>query len=417
MAAAIAIPLLGMVAAFGIAPNTSTEAVTLRNVEFTLPVVAPPAQAQTEEAYAYHDRVRKDDTVSSLLARLNADDAQALSFLREDRVAKAVFHELLPGRTMETRVTAAGALLGLRLRTGTDKVIKIVRTANGFESYLEPVQLDRRTVFKTGVIRSSLFAATDAAGVPDSVANQLTKLFATKVDFHDDLRRGDRFSVLFEALFDGADFVKTGRVLAAEFVNQGETHRLVYFEESPDRGAYYTPGGRSMKSAFLRSPLEFSRVSSGFSAGRFHPIFSQWRAHKGVDFVSPAGTPVVATSDGKVDFVGRQGGYGNVIELKHHEQYTTLYAHLSRFASGLSAGTEVRQGDVIGFVGASGWASGPHLHYEFRIAGVHQDPLGSAVPTSSPLSGSAQAAFEAATQPLVAQLDAMRQMASVETYE
>lgn len=418
LSALLAIPLLGMVTAFGIAPNTATEPVDVRTIVADLPTqVGSPLIADEEQAYAIHDRIRKGDTVASVLSRLGVDDADALSFLRTNSTAKTIVQELAPGRMVEARIAADGDLLALRMRTAADRLVKVVNIDGDFHAFSDAAPLDTRVIYRSGVIRSSLFAATDAAGVPDSIAKQIIKLFGTDIDFHRDLHPGDRFTVIYEGIYDGADMVRPGRLLAAEFSNLGQIHRLVYFDDPAASGDYFTPGGRSLKRAFLRSPLEFSRVSSGFSSARQHPIFNDWRAHKGVDFAAPIGTPVLATSDGMATFVGGQNGYGNVIELKHYGQYSTVYAHLSRFAEGMRTGLKVEQGDIIGYVGASGWATGPHLHYEFRINGAHQDPLGSAVPVAIPTSPQWRERFETGTQPLLAGLDMMHTLATTANYE
>ena len=218
-----------------------------------------------------------------------------------------------------------------------------------------------------------MFAATDDAGLPDSVATQLAEIFGGEIDFHRDLRRGDHLSVIYETIYHDGRPLRGGRVLCAEFVNDGHTYRAVYFQAADGKGAYYSPEGKSLKKAFLRSPLEFSRITSGFSM-RLHPILKEWRAHKGVDYAAPTGTRVKATADGAVDFVGVQRGYGNVVILRHQGKYTTYYGHLKGFASGVRKAMRVAQGDTIGYVGMSGMATGPHLHYEFRINDVQQNP-------------------------------------------
>jgi murein DD-endopeptidase MepM/ murein hydrolase activator NlpD len=261
---------------------------------------------------------------------------------------------------------------------------------------------------KSGVIRSSLFAATDAAGIPDAVATQIATIFSTDIDFHSDLRRGDQFAVVYETFYEQGELVRTGRVLAAEFINDGTPYRAVYFKTGPNGGGYYTPEGKNLRKAFLRSPLEFSRVTSGFSLARFHPIFKNWRAHTGVDFAAPSGTRVLATADGIVDFAGPKGGYGNAIEIKHQSPYSTLYAHLSAFAPSIHRGSHVQQGDVIGYVGATGWATGPHLHYEFKVAGAYRDPLGVAVPLAVPLPPQYEEAFRQTADSMQSKLALIR---------
>jgi murein DD-endopeptidase MepM/ murein hydrolase activator NlpD len=234
----------------------------------------------------------------------------------------------------------------------------------------------------SGEIKSSLFGATDAAGLPDAIAVQIADIFSTDIDFHRDLRKGDRFSVVYEVWYHEGEPVRYGRVLAAEFINQGKSYQVVYYNYADNQGGYYTLDGKSARKQFLRSPLEFSRVTSGFSSARFHPVLQAWRAHKGVDYGAPTGTRIKAAGDGVVEFAGKQGGYGNVVIMRHQSKYTTLYGHLSGFAKGLHKGTRVSQGDVIAYVGATGLATGPHLHYEFRIDGVQQNPLRIAMPAA-----------------------------------
>ncbi len=419
ISAILALPLFGIVAAFGIAPSTRTEDVQVQIVEQSIPL--PDSMVESEEmspvVYSRQEVVRRGDTVSALLARMQANDPEAVDFLKTDSTAKAIYQTLVPGRVVETRVTEEGELLDLRMRMGGGSVLKIFKIGDELTSLEETLPLDKRVIFKSGRIRSSLFAATDSAGVPDSVATQLSRLFATEIDFHHDLHKDDQFALAYEAYYDGADLIKAGRLIAAEFINRGESHRLVYYDDGIGDGEYFTPEGKSLKRAFLRSPLEFSRVSSGFSSARLHPISGQWRAHRGVDFPAPSGTPILATCDGVVDFAGRQNGYGNVVELKHYNQFSTLYAHLSSFASSVRKGAQVRQGQIIGYVGTTGWSTGPHLHYEFKVAGIQRDPQGKAVPIAMPVVPGFKAIFELTAKPLFAQLDMMRETASAVNFE
>jgi murein DD-endopeptidase MepM/ murein hydrolase activator NlpD len=258
---------------------------------------------------------------------------------------------------------------------------------------------------KSGQIRSSLFAATDAANMPDAIATQMADVFSTDIDFHRDLQRGDKFTVVYEAFYNKGELVKTGRILAAEFVNSGKAYRTVYFQSPNGQGGYYTADGKNLRKAFLRSPLEFSRISSGFSKARYHPVLKEWRAHKGVDYAAPTGTRVKSTADGSVAFSGHQNGYGNIVIIKHQGNYETVYGHLSAFAKGLHKGQRVNQGDVIGYVGMTGLATGPHLHYEFKLAGVQRNPLSIEVPTAFPIAANQKGEFKRITQPLLAKLD------------
>ncbi|MCW5655139.1 M23 family metallopeptidase, partial [Hydrogenophaga sp.] len=258
--------------------------------------------------------------------------------------------------------------------------------------------------------QTSLFGATDAAGIPDAIAVQMAEVFSGDVDFYRDLRRGDRFSIMYEALEADGEFVRPGRILAAEFVNQGRVLRAVYFEDPNGRGSYYTPDGRNMRRAFLRSPLEFSRITSGFTTARFHPILQKWRAHKGIDYAAPVGTPVRATADAVAATVGHQKGYGNVIVLRHANSIQTVYAHLSGFRRDLRAGTRVQQGEVIGYVGMTGLATGPHLHYEFHVNGLHVDPLRSAPQPGPPITAQLRPAFQTAARDMVERLEQIREL-------
>ena len=275
----------------------------------------------------------------------------------------------------------------------------ITREGNGFTATESSAAVERRIEMRTGEIRSSLFAATDAAQIPDSIASQIVDMFATNIDFASDLRRGDRFNVVYETFWQNGEMVRTGRVLAGEFHNGSNKYQSVWFDEpnSKQGGGYYSFDGKSLKKAFLKSPLEFSRVSSGFSM-RVHPISGQWKQHKGVDFAAPTGTPIRAAGDGVIDFVGRQGGYGNVVVIKHWNNYSTAYAHMSRFANGMRKGAKVNQGEVIGYVGSTGWSTGPHLHYEFRVNNEPRDPMSINIPNAQPLAAADLQRFKAVAE-------------------
>ena len=403
-AALIALPCFGVVAAFGIAPDTIVETALVKTVveELTLPPLTPADE--DIPAFTREERIQRGDTVASLLARLEADDPAALKFLRDH--AKALY-QLIPGRTVRVTTRADGKLVSLRYLNGTN-LLAVDRNGDSFTVEEQAAQLEQRVLMKSAEIRNSLFGATDAAGLPDAVATQIADIFSTDIDFHRDLRKGDRFSVVYEALYHRGEAVKTGRVLAAEFINQGKAYRAVYFNYAENQGAYYTPDGRNLRKQFLRSPLEFSRITSGFTNARFHPILQQWRAHKGIDYGAPTGTRVKATADGVVESASRHSAYGNVIVLRHQSKFTTWYAHLSGFAKGLRKGQRVAQGTVIGYVGATGLATGPHLHYEFRINDMHQNPLRVAIPAAPPITSEQKPKFEQNTRQYAQRLDLLR---------
>jgi murein DD-endopeptidase MepM/ murein hydrolase activator NlpD len=304
------------------------------------------------------------------------------------------------------RVGDDARLLELRYLNANGTELVVLREGDSVRVTEQPAEHQMQTLMASGEIRSSLFAATDAAGLPDAIAIQIADIFASEIDFHRDLRRGDRFTVVYEMVNVRGEPLRAGRVLAAEFVNDGKTHRAVWFQ-GPDghAGGYYAPDGKNLRKAFLRSPLEFSRVSSGFSSARYHPVLKEWRAHRGIDYAAPTGTRVRATADGVVEFVGRQSGYGNLVILQHGGRYSTAYGHLNGFAGGLRRGSRISQGDVIGYVGATGLATGPHLHYEFRMDGQQRNPLAVAMPAAEPVPVHLRTAFEAVATPLSARLE------------
>ncbi|UJP06018.1 MAG: M23 family metallopeptidase [Nitrosomonas sp.] len=283
------------------------------------------------------------------------------------------------------------------------------KTDDEFVMTEQPIELKSQIHMKSGTINRSLFAATDNAGIPNGIATQLAQILASEIDFHRDLRQGDHFTVVYETFSSSnGRRAKTGRVLAVEFINRGKSHQAIYFKSSNGTEGYYTPEGESLRKAFLLSPLDFTRVTSGFTNARFHPILKEWRAHRGIDYAAPTGTPVKATANGIVQFSGSQKGYGNLIILKHNGKYETAYGHLSRFATGLSKGKRVNQGDIIGYVGATGMATGPHLHYELRVDSIQRDPAKVILPTAPPIAKRDLNNFQKETQQFVARLNIMR---------
>jgi murein DD-endopeptidase MepM/ murein hydrolase activator NlpD len=401
--------LLAGVAAFGTvgdAPQPPVARATV--VEPLAPAIAPIPGAAAAR-FAHEERFERGDTFAALLARLGVDGADAVQLVRQHGKSKP-FRSLRPGMTVQADTTDYGALLALRFISGRDTVLGFEREGDGFQVIDEPAQLARQVVLKSGEIRSSLFAAADEVDMPDGVTMQIADIFSGDVDFHRDLRKGDRFAVVYEAFHHNGRLLKSGRVLAAEFVNNGKALRAVWFDDAEHgRGGYFAPDGKNLRKAFLRSPLEFSRVTSGF-AMRFHPILQQWRAHNGVDYGAPTGTRVRATADGVVDFAGTQGGYGKVVILRHHGGITTAYAHLNGFAGDVRRGARVAQGDTIGFVGATGWATGPHLHYEFRVNNQHRNPLTIAMPAAEPVPAERMPAFAAAARRLSGQLELLAEV-------
>lgn len=374
------------------------------------------------------DVTRSTDTAETLLKRLGVVDPAAAAFLRANPLAQ---QNLLgrAGRNVTLEASGNNNLVQLQARWSPDdngmfKRLTISKAAEGFQSRIEALPLTASSRLASGTIASSLFAATDESRIPDSVAAQVAEIFSGDIDFHRALRKGDRFSVVYEALEGDGEPLRAGRVLSAEFVNAGKSFQAMWFQEPATSGAaaastashnltkggYYNLAGESLHRSYLASPMEFSRVTSGFKM-RFHPILQTWRAHTGVDYGAATGTPVRSVGDGIVEFSGIQNGYGNVVMVKHNNSDTTLYAHLSRI--NVRHGERVTQGQHIGAVGATGWATGPHLHYEFRINGVYRDPLTIARQSETvPVAAAFKPMFEASAAQVRAQLAAAANMQS-----
>lgn len=406
VAAGIAVPLLGMVTAFGTVQDSSSEIVATRTIVEPLSFPKLAHGGPGTSVYFREVRYQSDDTVGTVLESLGVDDGDADKLRRASQAARS-FGLLRLGTEIDAKVDDDGRLWSLWFVTPRDTILSIDRVDDGFSVAEQTVPLDRRIELKSGEISSSLFAATDAAGVPDGVAVQLADIFAGDIDFQRDLRRGDRFSVEYETVAYSGRTVRSGRVLAAEFTSRKKTYRAVWYQDVGGKGGYYTPDGINLRRAFLRSPLEFSRITSRFGM-RNHPILHRWRAHSGVDFAAPLGTRVKATGDGVVEFAGWRGGYGNLIVLNHHGGFSTYYGHLRGFARGLRRGTRVAQGDVIGYVGQTGLATGPHVHYEFHAHGQNRNPLAISFPAAQPIAARELAAFKRATGLLAARLDLLK---------
>lgn len=404
--------LLLAVCAFGaagvapLAPDASDLPVKSVSEEIAMPnlgtQIATLEQQQSVEHYVHEEKIRAGDTLATLLTRLGVDDDAAETFIKKDKVAHGVM-QLKTGKRVQAQTDEDGKLLWLQAAVvdGKDqpvKNIKISRKGEAFVATETAAQLERRVEMHARTITSTLFAATDSssdgAKLPESIVHQIVEMFSTNIDFRSDLKRGDHFNVVYETFWQDGELVRAGRVLAGEFTNRGTTYQSVWFEDPATKqgGGYYSFDGKSLKKAFLKSPLEFSRISSGF-AMRVHPISGNWKQHKGIDFAAANGTPIRASGDGVVDFAGTQGGYGNLVVVKHWANYTTAYAHMSRFASGLKKGMKVSQGDVIGYVGSTGWSTGNHLHYEFRVAGQAKDPNTLNVQAQAPLTAAEMSRF------------------------
>lgn len=431
-AAGVLMALFVMASAIASLGDRSLNHAQVSGKEISLDLVLPDLEQQVrqleqqDQVFVTEERLRGGDNIGNLMLRLGATDPAALQFIRTHPVASRLLKSRA-GTDISAQISEDGRLLWLRfpVTTSTDVTpapewtksprtaalvsgsssldrpvtkktfVVIERVGERFRATEQTLELERRVEYRSGMIQTSLFAAADKAGVPEEVVHRLADIFEGELDFYFSLRKGDAFRLVYETYHSQGRYSHTGRVLSAEIINRGRAYHAVWFETSPGRGSYYNLNGRSLKSSFLRTPLQYSRVSSGFSDSRLHPIHMRWQAHTGVDYAAPTGTPVRAVSDGVVTFAGWQNGYGNVIFIKHSGSYSTVYAHLSRIHPGARKGSRVRQGQFIGEVGATGWATGPHLHYEVRINNVPQNPLTVALPNAAPIDRHVKPAFMA----------------------
>lgn len=402
----LAVCAFGAAGVAPLAPDASDLPVKSIAQDLELPNLADQIAAlqQDEQQFIHEEKVRAGDTLAALLNRLGVDDPAAINFIKSDKVAKGVM-QLKTGKRVQAQTSQNGELQWLRATVVDNadnpvKQISITRKGDRFIADAAPAKLERRIEMRAREINSSLYSATDASTdggkLPDAIVAQIIEMFSTSIDFRSDLKKGDRFNVVYETFWQDGEMVRAGRILAGEFTNRGTTYQSVWFEDPVSKqSGYYTVDGKALKKAFLKSPLEFSRISSGFSM-RVHPISGAWKAHKGIDFAAAQGTPIRASGDGVVDFAGVQGGYGNFVVLKHWANYTTAYGHMMRFAPGIHKGAKVNQGDVIGYVGTTGWSTGAHLHYEFRVNNEARDPQSLKVLAKEPLSPSEMARFQMA---------------------
>jgi murein DD-endopeptidase MepM/ murein hydrolase activator NlpD len=315
---------------------------------------------------------------------------------------------IYPGDNIHLRIDDNGELGGVRYRMDETRTLRLEHTGEGaFDVTVETATLQRRTAEAQGTIKSSLYNAALDAGLNDRLIMELAGIFGWDIDFALDIRAGDRFVVVYEELYRDGEKIRNGNILAAEFINRGEPFRALRYETAEGESNYYAPDGRSMRKAFLRTPTDFTRVSSEFNPNRIHPVYGTKRPHRGTDYAAPPGTPIKAAGDGKIIHRGTKGGYGKTVVLKHGSRYTTLYAHMRSYARGQSTGDRVKQGEIIGYVGSTGLSTGPHLHYEFRVNGVHRNPRTVDLPEAEPIAERYRADFERTTAALVTRLDTL----------
>ncbi len=368
---------------------------------------APPA-AQWKTLH-----VRKGDSLANLFQRNGLSAAQLQLLMQSGEPADELTH-IFPGDEINVAINGEGDLQHLVYEIEPTRILHIDRDGSDYRSRLVTKEYEKRLAQVSATIEDSLFSAATRAGLSERLTMELASIFGWDVDFALDIRSSDQFSMVYEELYLDGEKVGEGKIVAAEFVNQGHGFRAVLFTKPDGVSDYYSPDGRSMRKAFLRTPVDFRRISSRFTQSRCHPVLGVCRPHRGVDYAASIGTPIKAAGDGKVVFAGNKGGYGRTLILQHGQSYSTLYAHMSRIARGMRAGKRVRQGQTIGYVGRSGLATGPHLHYEFRVSGVYRNPLTVKLPQAQPLEAEYRDAFQAQAAPLLAQLDLIRRFAVAE---
>ena len=348
-------------------------------------------------------KIKPGHSLSSIFKKYRFSHQDLYHVMQKGKQAKAL-RNLQPGRILEVESNEQGQLYSLSYKVSALQSINVLRANDDFDIQTVSKPIEKRVNFSEGIIKSSLFEAGKQSGLSDALVMDMAAIFGWDIDFALDIRQGDNFSILYEEQFIEGKKYQTGTILAAEFTNQGKTFKAIRFTDKSGRTNYYTPKGLSMRKTFLRSPVDFRRISSRFGK-RKHPVLNRMRLHKGVDYAARRGTPIQSSGDGKVIFKGRKGGYGRVVIVQHGSRYKTLYAHMNGFKRGIRVGKYVKQGQTIGFVGSSGRATGPHLHYEFRVNGSHRNPLTVKLPNAAPIKSAFKGDFVAHAERLLAQLD------------
>ena len=352
--------------------------------------------------------VASGDTLSTIFAKVGLSQSTVHDVLASSKEAKQLTR-LKVGQRLEFRLDEQGALAQLSSPINRLESFQLDKTDSGYTFKKEQLKPDVTTAYAHGEIESSLFLAARRAGLSHNLTMDLANVFGYDIDFAMDIRKGDSFEVVYEEKTIDGERVGTGNILAARFTNRGKSYTAVRYTNEQGNTSYYTADGTSMRKAFIRTPVDFARISSRFSNGRKHPILNKIRAHKGVDYAAPHGTPIKSAGDGKVILAGRKGGYGNTVVIQHGNRYRTLYAHMQGFAKGVRNGSAVKQGQIIGYIGTTGLSTGPHLHYEFQVDGVHVDPLGLKLPMADPIAQKEKQRFLQISQPLMAQMDKERE--------
>ncbi len=348
--------------------------------------------------------VQVGDTLSILFDRLGIPKITLTNLLSSGKKVEELA-KIYPGQKLDFLFDDSNELKAVKLNVSSTKTLHLTNEGNKFNYSYEEQTPIKKLNFTTGQITGSLYYSAQKAGLDDKLIMQMAEILGCDIDFTLDIRDNDSFRVLYEEEFVDQKRINPGKILALEFNNQGKLYKAIRYKDDKGRDSYYSPDGYSLQKAFLRSPVEFTRISSHFSHARRHPVLHKIRAHKGVDYAAPMGTPVKSAGDGRITFLGNKGGYGKAVEVTHGNKYSTFYAHLSRFNKHIKNGSYVKQGQIIGYVGKTGLASGPHLHYEFRINGVHHNPVTVSLPSSNPIPSKNKSDFSSHAKNMLALLD------------
>ena len=388
-------------------PTTLSDAA---NLDISQPVIsrhestAPELKTVGHKIKPISHKIKQGESLSIIFSKLDLSKTDLHRIIHANKLGKQ-FASIRPGKSLIFTIDSDGLLQQLIYKKNTIDTLKATRNKNSFNVEIISKPIETKINIAQATINSSLFLDGKDAGLSDGIIMDLASIFAWDIDFALSVQKGDQFTVVYEKRFVDGKEIGYGNIISAEFVNQGHPYTAVRFEDKNGVASHYSPEGISMRKAFLRTPIDFARVSSHFNLRRKHPVLNRIRAHKGVDYAARTGTKIKTTGDGKIVFRGRKGGYGRVVIVQHGQKYNTLYAHMSNYKKGQRVGTRVKQGDIIGYVGKSGLATGPHLHYEFRVNGVHRNPLTVKLPNTKPIKKSLLAEFKKQTQPLLAQLN------------
>jgi murein DD-endopeptidase MepM/ murein hydrolase activator NlpD len=386
-------------------PIVVTALEPLPAVEIAPKLLPPPPIVKDTHEVAY--KIRSGDSLATIFKKHGLSANLLHRIIHSCETAKQLTN-IKPGEMLYLRLDDDNNLSSLLLVHSKINSIEIVASNEGFQATVLRKQVEHRTAHLNGTIENSLFISAKKAGLSEKLIMQLADIFGWDIDFALEIRAGDRFTVIFQEDYLDGEKLRDGPILAAEFTNHGQTYQALRYVDDTGRADYYTPNGRSMRKAFLRAPVDFRRISSRFTKERWHPVLGKKRPHRGVDYAAKTGTPIKSAGDGKIIFRGKKGGYGNAVIIQHGQTYTTLYGHLSRFNKKTKRGARVKQGQVIGYVGMTGLATGPHLHYEFRVNGVHRNPLTVKLPAAQPIAKKYRTDFLMKVQPLVSQLELIK---------